>query len=86
MNPSCRLDLEYGNLSAIRDLRDLQPSGDLQPSLCYGNQVKSDARLRLSSEYRTEASSETAAGFPLFIKTIVRSSLCLHAQDSDSVF
>jgi hypothetical protein len=39
MNPSrCRcLDLEYGNLLAIKDLMDLHPS------LCYMNQVKNDA-------------------------------------------
>jgi hypothetical protein len=39
MNPShCHcLDLEYGNLLAIRDLMDLHPS------LCYVNQVKNDA-------------------------------------------
>jgi hypothetical protein len=80
------LDLQYGNLSVIRDLMDIQPLGDLYPSLCYGNQVKSDAQLRLSSEYHVKARSETAEGFPPFINTILESSLYLHAQDSDYVF
>jgi hypothetical protein len=68
-------------------------SWDLHPSLCYRNRVKSDVvdrifhrRSRLYSRHRVTACSETVAGFPLFVKTIIGSSLCLHAQDSDSVF
>jgi hypothetical protein len=82
MNPShCHyLDIEYGHLSAIRNLMDIHPS------LCYVNQVKNDSRLRISSEYHVKANSETAVGFPLFINTIVEYSLYLHAQDSDYIF
>jgi hypothetical protein len=60
--------------------------GDSPPSLWYRNLVKSNARARFHSEYRGKTSSEIAASFPLFVKTIVGSSLCLQAQDSDSVF
>jgi hypothetical protein len=36
--------------------------------------------------HRVAACSETVAGFPLFVKTLVGSSLFLHTHDSDSVF
>jgi hypothetical protein len=62
------------------------PRGDLQSSPYYRNQVKSDTRLRISSEYHTEAISKTTIGLPIFIKTSFGSSLFLHDQDSDSVF
>jgi hypothetical protein len=88
LNPSCRrhLDLKFESHSTSRDLRDLRLLGDSPPSLWYRNLVKSNARARFHSEYRGKTSSKIAAGFPLFVKTIVGSSLCLQAQDSDSVF
>jgi hypothetical protein len=88
LNPSrrCNLDLEHGSHSAIRDFRDLQHLGDSQPSLGHRNRAKGDTRSRLHSQYPAEASSVIEAGFPLFVKTIVGSSLCLQAQDSDSIF
>jgi hypothetical protein len=88
LNPSCRcnLDLEHGSHYTIRDFRDFQRLGESQPSLGHKNQAKGDTRSRLHSHYPVEASSVIEAGFPLFVKTIARSSLCLQAQDSKSVF
>jgi hypothetical protein len=64
-------------------------SQDIQPLLCYKNQVKSDVvdhlfhrRSRLYSGHRVATFSKTTIGFPLFVKTITISSLFLHAQDS----
>jgi hypothetical protein len=72
LNPSCRrrLDLKFESHSTSRDLRDLRLLGDSPPSLWYRNLVKSNARARFHSEYRGKTSSEIAAGFPLFVKTI----------------
>jgi hypothetical protein len=88
LNPSHRrhLDLKFEIHSNSRDLRDLRLLGDSPPSLWCRNLVKSNARARFHSEYRGKTSSEIAASFPLFVKTIAGSSLCLQAQDSDSVF
>jgi hypothetical protein len=88
LNPSCRrrLDLKFESHSTSRDLRDLRLLGDSPPSLWYRNLVKSNARARFHYEYRSKTSSKIVASFPLFVKTIVGSSLCLQAQDSDSVF
>jgi hypothetical protein len=41
---------------------------------------------RRAFPHHVAACSETTAGFPLFVNTIISSSLCLHAHDSDFVF
>jgi hypothetical protein len=88
LNPSRRrlLDLKIGSQSNSRDLRVLRLLGDSPPSLWCRNLVKRNAGPRIHSEYRGKTSSETTASFPLFIKTIAGSSICLQAQDSVSVF
>jgi hypothetical protein len=88
LNPSfhCHLDLKFESHSTSRDLRDLQLFGDSPPFLWYRNRVKSNARVRFHFEHHGKTISEIATSFPLFVKTIAGSSLCLHAQDSNSVF
>jgi hypothetical protein len=88
LNPSLRrrLDLKIGSQSNSTDLRVLRLLGGSPPSLWCINLVKRNAGPRIHSEYRGKTSSETTPSFPLFIKTIVGSSLCLQAQDSVSIF
>jgi hypothetical protein len=90
LNPSRRrrrrLNLKTGSHSNSRDLRDLRLLGDCPPSLWCRNLLKSNAGVRFHSEHRGKTSSEITTNFPLFIKTIAGSSLCLQVQDSDSVF
>jgi hypothetical protein len=88
LNPSRHrlLDLKIRSRSNSRDLRVLQLLGDSPPLLWCRNLVKRNAGPQIHWEYRGKSSSETTASFPLFIKTIAGSSICLQAQDSVSVF
>jgi hypothetical protein len=80
LNPSCRcrcLNLDIGSHSNSRDLRHLHLLGDSPLSLWCRNIVKRNARERFHSEHSGKTSSEIMTSFPLFIKTIAGSSLCL---------
>jgi hypothetical protein len=61
------------------------PNGEKEATVLCRAEVNQQV-LNPSRRCRSKTSYEITASFPLFIKTIVGSSLCLQVQDSHSVF